>query len=97
MRSRPALAAERRGAAECSAPRKGKEAIRQFYEGVTRRGPRLELVSVNPATDGSGAMFFQVMAGTVTINVIDLMTFDSGGKITSMKAYSAGMPGVGGR
>ena len=72
-----------------SAPHKGSQAIRQFYDKVCGHGARLEPVSFNPAPDGSGALFFQVKVKTATINVIDVMTFDDAGKIASMKAYSA--------
>jgi steroid Delta-isomerase len=72
-----------------SAPRKGSQAIRQFYDTVCAHGVRLEPVSINPAPDGSGAMFFQIRMKAATINVIDVMTFDDAGKIASMKAYSA--------
>lgn len=34
-------------------------------------------------------MFFQIKTKAATINVIDVMTFGSAGKIVSMKAYSA--------
>lgn len=72
-----------------SVPRKGSEAIRQFYDSVCAHGAKLEPVSINPAPDGSGAMFFQIKTKAATINVIDVMTFGSAGKIVSMKAYSA--------
>lgn len=75
-----------------SAPRQGGRAIRQFYDSVCSHGAKLEPVSINPAPDGSGAMFFQVKVRTATINVIDVMTFDTAGKIASMKAYSAAVP-----
>jgi steroid Delta-isomerase len=72
-----------------SVPRKGKQAIKRFYETVCGRGSKLEPVSINPATDGSGAMLFQIRAKAATVNVIDVMTFNGASKITSMKAYSA--------
>jgi len=75
-----------------SAPRQGGRAIRQFYDKVCGHGARLEPVAINPAPDGSGAMFFQIRMTAATINVIDMMTFDAAGKIASMKAYSAVMP-----
>ena len=75
-----------------STPHKGKQAIEQFYEDVSRKNAKLELVTVNPATDDSGTMFFQVKFGATTINVIELMTFSTAGKITSMKAYVAFVP-----
>lgn len=75
-----------------SAPRKGSAAIRKFYDSVCAHGAKLEPVSINPAPDGSGAMLFQIKMKAATINVIDVMTFDSAGKIASMKAYSAVTP-----
>ncbi len=80
-----------------SAPRKGSQAIRQFYDAVCGHGAKLEPVSINPAPDGSGAMYFQVKIKAATINVIDVMTFDGTGKITAMKAYSAMAPAPGSR
>jgi steroid delta-isomerase len=75
-----------------SPPHKGVQAIRQFYESVIGHGGRLEPVSINPAADGTGAMFFQVRINTTTINVIEFMSFSDAGKITGMKAYSAFVP-----
>jgi steroid delta-isomerase len=75
-----------------SAPHKGSQAIRRFYDAVCAHGAKLEPVSINPAPDGSGAMFFQIRAKTATINVIDVMTFDGAGRIASMKAYSSVTP-----
>jgi steroid delta-isomerase len=75
-----------------SALHKGSQAIRQFYDFVCAHGARLEPVSINPAPDGSGAMYFQVKAKAATINVIDVMTFNGAGKITGMKAYSTVSP-----
>ena len=72
-----------------SAPHRGRQSVQQFYENVIPRSAKLELVSVNPATDDSGTMFFQTRFGATTINAIELMTFSSAGKITSMKAYVA--------
>jgi steroid Delta-isomerase len=74
-----------------STPLRGKKPIEQFYKTVT--GSKLEPVSFNPATDGTGALFFQIRTGDSTINVIDIMTFDHAGKIATMKAYSTTVPG----
>ncbi|HLG89516.1 MAG TPA: ketosteroid isomerase family protein [Alphaproteobacteria bacterium] len=75
-----------------SAPHKGSQEIGQFYDKVCAHGAKLEPVSINPAPDGSGAMFFQIRMKAATISIIDIMTFDATGKITSMKAYSAITP-----
>lgn len=69
-----------------SPPKKGKE-IEAFYAGVVKGTPKLEIVTVNPSTGDSSAMHFQVKAGPVTIDVIDVMTFNTAGKITGMWAY----------
>lgn len=77
-----------------SAQRMGRQAIQAFYENVIKRsgGAKLELVTVNPSTANSGAMFFQIKLGQATINVIDVMRFNDAGKITSMNAYSTVVP-----
>jgi steroid delta-isomerase len=75
-----------------SAPRKGSQAIRHFYDVVCSQGAKLEPVAINPGPDGSGAMYFQIKVKIATINVIDVMTFNDAGRITAMKAYSAVVP-----
>jgi steroid delta-isomerase len=72
-----------------SPPKRGKE-IEAFYAGVVKGTPKLEIVTVNPSTGDSSAMYFQVKAGPVTIDVIDVMTFNAAGKITTMRAYVKG-------
>lgn len=69
-----------------SPPKRGKQ-IEEFYAGVVKGTPKLEIVTVNPSTADSSAMFFQVKAGPVSIDVIDVMTFNAAGKITGMRAY----------
>lgn len=69
-----------------SPPKRGKE-IEAFYANVVKGTPNLEIVTVNPSNGDSSAMHFQVKAGPVTIDVIDLMSFNAAGKITSMRAY----------
>jgi len=77
-----------------SSPRTGRQAIRDFYETVIKRtgASKLELVTVNPSTSDSGAMLFQIKANQTVINVIDVMRFNTDGKITGMKAYVAFAP-----
>ena len=75
-----------------SAPLQGKEAIGAFYRQVIPMGGKLKLVvPVRGSHSNSAAMAFVVenfmYGNTVNINVIDVMTFDESGKITSMRAY----------
>ncbi|MCJ8015154.1 nuclear transport factor 2 family protein [Paenibacillus sp. KQZ6P-2] len=70
----------------------GKEAIGAFYRQVIPMGSKLKLVTpIRGSHSNSAAMAFvveSVMDGNpININVIDVMTFDESGKITSMRAY----------
>jgi steroid delta-isomerase len=71
-------------------PRQGRAAILDFYRGAIATGAKLTLDSpVRGSHGNSAAMAFTVTVGPITVRVIDVMTFDETGKITSMKAYFA--------
>lgn len=75
-----------------SPPLQGKEAIGAFYQKVIPMGSKLKLAApIRGSHSNSAAMAFVVESAmdghTVNINVIDVMTFDESGKITSMRAY----------
>jgi steroid Delta-isomerase len=70
----------------------GKAAIRDFYKFAMTTGARLTLAAPIRASHGnSAAMAFDVklnyQGSAMTIRVIDVMSFDAGGKFASMKAY----------
>jgi steroid delta-isomerase len=68
----------------------GREAIAAFYRYAIQTGATLKLAApVRGSHGNSAAMAFDVAAGggTMTIRVIDGMTFNEGGEITSMRAY----------
>ncbi|GAA0399676.1 steroid Delta-isomerase [Paenibacillus motobuensis] len=71
-----------------SEPLQGKEAIDAFYQQVIPYGSKLKLVApIRGSHSNSAAMAFVVESAVGSINVIDVMTFDESGKITSMRAY----------
>jgi steroid Delta-isomerase len=70
----------------------GKAAIRAFYQYAMTTGARLSLAAPIRASHGdAAAMAFDVrlnyQGASMTIRVIDVMTFDAQGRFTSMKAY----------
>ena len=70
----------------------GKAAIRDFYKYAMTTGARLSLAAPIRGSHGkAAAMAFDVklnyQGASMTIRVIDVMTFDEQGKFTSMKAY----------
>jgi steroid Delta-isomerase len=70
----------------------GKAAIRAFYQYAMTTGARLSLAAPIRASHGNAAaMAFDVrlnyQGASMTIRVIDVMTFDAQGRFTSMKAY----------
>ncbi|MCR8641310.1 nuclear transport factor 2 family protein [Paenibacillus sp. N1-5-1-14] len=73
-------------------PLEGMEAITAFYTQVIASGSKLTLAApIRGSHSNSAAMAFVVesnMDGQIIhINVIDVMTFDESGKISSMRAY----------
>ncbi|MBB3039252.1 nuclear transport factor 2 family protein [Hoyosella altamirensis] len=71
-------------------PHEGRDAIEKFYATVCQADLTAEHQGVRVAGD-SAAFGLTVVAKagdqTITVNPIDVMTFDSDGKITSMRAY----------
>jgi steroid delta-isomerase len=77
-----------------SAPREGREAIRAFYvEAIGRADPTVVLTGpVRILADGTaGAAPMQSRSirdgRPVTLDIVDVFTFDDAGRITSMRAY----------
>ncbi len=71
---------------------KGRVAIDDFYRGAVQVVDELELVAPIRASHGNAAaMPFDIHmkreGRSIVIRVIDVMTFDDGGKIVDMKAY----------
>jgi len=66
----------------------GKDEIRAFYTDALKNGAVLSLAAPIRGSHGNAAaMAFDVKLTGLTVRVIDVMTFDAAGKITSMKAY----------
>lgn len=75
-----------------SAPKVGKDAIRDFYRMAVKTGAKLSLAAPIRASHGrAAAMAFDVELnmpeGHGVIRVIDVMEFDDEGRFVSMKAY----------
>lgn len=70
---------------------KGLEAIRAFYARSLKLKPKLRLQEPIRVVENSGAFAFTAAvtapSGNIEIDVIDVMTFDQAGKITSMRAF----------
>ncbi|MGN7165507.1 nuclear transport factor 2 family protein [Paenibacillus cellulositrophicus] len=70
----------------------GKSAIAEFYKKVVNGNTRIRLEgSIRGSHSNSGAMALQITTSaegkTISIPVIEVMTFDERGNIASMKAY----------
>ncbi|MDB5397185.1 MAG: steroid delta-isomerase [Rhodospirillales bacterium] len=66
----------------------GKAEIRAFYEDAMKNGAILSLSAPIRGSHGNAAaMAFEAKVGPLTIRIVDVMTFNAAGKITSMKAY----------
>ncbi len=69
----------------------GKVAIEEFYAGSMQTQAQLKLSApIRTSHSDSAAMAFEVTlnwGGLMTINVIDVMTFNAQGEFTSMRAY----------
>lgn len=69
-------------------PHVGKAAIKAFYVDAMKNGAKLSLSAPMRGSHGSAAaMAFEARIGTLTVRIIDVMTFNDAGKVTSMKAY----------
>ncbi|MDI6911035.1 nuclear transport factor 2 family protein [Nocardioides sp.] len=73
-----------------SEPRVGHAAIREFYSTLDGLDQRTRLLAVRIA-GGEAAFHFEVVTradgATYTLAPVDVMAFDDGGRITSMRAY----------
>lgn len=70
----------------------GKSAIAEFYKKVVNGNTRIRLEGpIRGSHSNSGAMALQITTSaegkTISIPVIEVMTFDEQGSIASMKAY----------
>jgi steroid delta-isomerase len=71
-----------------SPAKRGLAEIRAFYDESIKTGAKLALSApIRGSHADAAAMAFEARIGALTIRVIDVMTFDSSGKIASMKAY----------
>ena len=70
--------------------KRGKEELLAFYRYTISTGAKLALdAPIRGSHGNAAAMAFSAKIGTMTIRVIDVMTFDEAGRFTSMKAYFA--------
>jgi steroid delta-isomerase len=68
--------------------RRGRDAIHAFYHSVIEGSHYdTELVSLHVASPEAAFLFRVTVDGKTRIDVIEVMTFDDDGAITSMKAY----------
>jgi steroid delta-isomerase len=68
--------------------KRGKEEILAFYTASIATGAKLSLdAPIRGSHGNAAAMAFTAKIGSLTIRVIDVMTFDEAGKFASMKAY----------
>jgi steroid delta-isomerase len=65
----------------------GIDAIVGFYENGFEMGVKLSLLGKPRCAGNSVAFPFQVVAGDMKIEVIDVFEFNDEGKVVSMKAY----------
>ena len=65
----------------------GIEAVCGFYEGPFSMGVTLELTGTPRCAGDSVAFPFQVHAGAMQVEIIDVFEFNEQGKVCSMRAY----------
>jgi steroid delta-isomerase len=74
-----------------SEPRQGRAALQEFYGGVESMETETTLREFRASGEDSAAFAFDVVTkigdATMTIHVIEVMTFDGDGLICDMKAY----------
>jgi steroid delta-isomerase len=69
-------------------PHKGTEAIRAFYVDAMKNGAQLSLSAPIRGSHGNAAaMAFEAKIGTLTVRIVDVMTFNEDGKVATMQAY----------
>jgi steroid Delta-isomerase len=68
--------------------KRGRAEIQAFYTHSIATGAKLSLdVPIRGSHGNAAAMAFTARIGPMTVRVIDVMTFDDSGKITTMRAY----------
>jgi len=69
--------------------KKGRADIEAFYKGAVQGGSKLTQQGPTriAGNNAEAAFAFQVAVGTMTIDVIDAMTFNEAGQVTSMRAF----------
>jgi steroid Delta-isomerase len=68
--------------------KRGRAEIQGFYTHSIATGAKLSLdVPIRGSHGNAAAMAFTARIGPITVRVIDVMTFDESGKITTMRAY----------
>jgi steroid Delta-isomerase len=68
--------------------KRGRAEILSFYTHSIATGAKLSLDGPIRGSHGnSAAMAFSAKIGSLTVRVIDVMTFDEAGKFTSMRAF----------
>lgn len=65
----------------------GRQAIEGFYKAVEGAEVKSELLTFRSGGNEAAFVFALTIAGAMRIEVIEVMTFDGSGQITSMKAY----------
>ncbi|MCU0309457.1 MAG: nuclear transport factor 2 family protein [Acidimicrobiales bacterium] len=79
-----------------SEPKRGRDAVRAFYQGVVDMGVKLSMARVGPVCvvgDEAGFMFridIDLGETTMSMTTLDTMIFDADGLIVSMRAYADG-------
>lgn len=74
----------------------GREAIRDFYDGITKLGVTPVMRRIGPVTVCGGEAAFQFRIDIdlgetkIAMATTDIMTFDDAGRITSMRAFADG-------
>ena len=68
-------------------PHLGIEAVRAFYEKAFGMGVTLELTGAPRCSGNAVAFPFQVHAGEMRIEIIDIFEFNEQGKVCNMRAY----------
>ncbi|MGE0215075.1 nuclear transport factor 2 family protein [Mycolicibacterium sp.] len=65
----------------------GRQAIAGFYKMLEGAEVSTELVTFRPGGNEAAFVFSITVGGAIRVEPIEVMTFDSDGQITSMKAY----------
>jgi steroid delta-isomerase len=77
-------------------PKRGRDAVRAFYQGVVDMGVKLSMARIGPVcvVGNEAAFMFRIDVdlgeSTMTMATADTMVFDDDGLILSMRAYADG-------